>query len=172
MQVFWLAHLRLLRRNNTTADLKGAMLMNNVTLCGTFVCLIMATVESRAGTIFQGQSNASIQVNAYEPVAQSFTAEDPRISFAFDFRVLNAAFPNDPLRLRLLAGDGLGGTELAKVTFSIPTGYNGLFDVNLSEVTLAVGEVYTAELMVPGTSPYFAVRVSLDRNAYLNNRSQ
>jgi hypothetical protein len=137
----------------------------------TVLWLAAVSAGSRADTILQDQGSSAIQVNHFEPIGQSFTAEDPHIAFAFDYTEFNPSFPNDPLQLRLLAGDGLGGIALATVMFAVPAAYEGFFDVDLSSVTLTVGQLYTAELTVPGTSPYFGVWLSDDNDVYPGGRA-
>lgn len=126
---------------------------------------------AQAGLILQDTTNATIQLNAFEPTAQSFTAEDSLVSFAFYYIPFNPGWPNDPLRLRLLSGDGLGGAELASFEFSIANDFNGFFDVDLSSIALMVGQQYTAVLDVPGTSPYWGVDINNDGDPYLGGRA-
>jgi hypothetical protein len=128
-------------------------------------------MAANAGVIIQDSMNGAIQVDYYEPIAQSFTAEDPFVKFAFYFSVFNWPFPNDPLELRLLSGDGLGGAELGSFGFSVPSGHLGYFDVDVSTIALTAGQVYTAVLSVPGTSPYWGVHLSFGGNPYAGGRA-
>lgn len=132
--------------------------------------LLAGVCSAHAGIILQDTSNGSIQVDFFEPVAQSFTAEDSAIRFAFYYEIFNPGFPNDPLQLRLLSGDGLGGAELASVTFGIASDFTGFFDVDLSSVSLAVGQLYTAVLSQPGDSPYWGVSLNFGGNPYAGGR--
>lgn len=145
--------------------------MRNFILCCVIGLLEMATGNARGAVILQNTGDFAIQVDYYEPVAQSFTAEDPLIVFAFNFNDFNVTSPNDPLQLRLLEGDGLGGSVLAMVGFSVPLAFDGFYDVSLSSVTLTPGNVYTAELTVPGDSPYWGVRLNDDGNPYPGGRA-
>lgn len=140
-----------------------------VVLCVAFVSLL--SLSARAGIILQDVSNNHIQVNFFEPVAQSFTAEDPSIKFAFHFFAINPQVANsDPLRLRLLSGDGLAGAELASNAFNLLDAYDGFFDVDFSAVSLTVGQSYTAVLDVVGNSPFWGVRV-VGSNLYAGGRA-
>lgn len=122
------------------------------------ICALAAASTASAGVILQDSNNAgSIQIDFYEPVAQSFVAEDASVLFAFYYLTYNSTFPNDPLQLRLLSGNGLAGTELASITFSMASGFNGYHDVDLSSVALTVGDSYTVEVSVPGISPYWGL---------------
>jgi hypothetical protein len=106
----------------------------------------------------QDQQNATYQVNAFEPLGQSFIAEDQHIKFAFNYRDFNPQYPLDTLRMRLLSGDGPSGTELGSVEFSLAAGFDGFFDVDFSGVTLIIGSAYTALVDIPDTSPRWGVR--------------
>jgi len=113
-----------------------------------------------------------VQVNAFEPIGQSFTAEDSAISFAFNFDPLNPGAPNDPLQVQLLHGDGLGGPILGSVVFSIsPAGFRGFFDVDFSSIALTIGQVYTAVLSVSGTSSHWGVTLQQTTNPYPGGRA-
>lgn len=128
-------------------------------------------MSAYAGVIIQDTADAGIQVNFYEPIAQSFTAEDSLVTFAFYFQEFNPQFPNDPLELRLLSGDGVGGAELGSFGFSVPSGHLGFFDVDVSTIALTAGQVYTAVLTVPGTSPYWGVWLKAVGNPYVGGRA-
>ena len=104
-------------------------------------------------------------------VGQSFTAEDSHVDFAFYYSAFNPNFPNDPLQLQLLAGDGLGGAVLDTVVFSIPALFRGFFDVDLTSIALTVGGKYTAVLTVPGGSPYWGVDLNAGGNPYAGGRA-
>jgi len=126
------------------------------------VALLAGPMATRAGEILQDRTSGRIQVNSFELIGQSFIAQDARVAFAFYYSPINPDFSNDPLELRLLAGDGLGGTQLGSSGFSITSGFNGFFDVDLSSIALTIGQSYTAVLLVPGTSPYWSVDIYLD----------
>ena len=133
--------------------------------------LLCGPQAGQAGLILQDTGTNGLQINSFEPVAQSFTAEDPSVSFAFFYDQINPGSPNDPLRLRLLTGDGLGGTELGSFTFTVPLALSGFFDVSLSSITLTVGQQYTAVLDVPGTSPLWSIFFNNSGNPYSGGRA-
>jgi hypothetical protein len=120
--------------------------------------LLAGPIAAHAGVILQDKTDGFWQVDAYERHGQSFIAQDAYVAFAFNYDPANPLSPNDPLELRLLAGDGLGGTQLGSFDFSIASGFSGYFDVDLSSVALTIGHAYTAVLLVPGTSTYWGVR--------------
>ena len=128
-------------------------------------------LSAHAGVILQDEISAISQVNFYEPMGQSFRAEDAHIRFAFNYRPMNPGAPADTLRLRLVAGDGLDGNTLANVVFSIPQGFNGFYDVDFSTVSLTVGNLYTAVLSIPGSSAYWGAAFSTRDNPYDDGRA-
>jgi hypothetical protein len=128
--------------------------------------VLVGATAVQAGVILQDTQNSTFQVEAYELFGQSFTAEDSAIHFAFYYEVINPGELNDPLRLELRQGDGVGGALLGAEDFSISSGLDGFFDVDFSSIALTVGQQYTAVLSVPGTSQYWGVQVELDTNPY------
>jgi hypothetical protein len=127
-------------------------------------------MSAHAGVILQDQVSATSQVNFYEPMGQSFRAEDAHVQFAFYYTPMNIGFSPDTLRLRLVAGDGLDGDTLADTVFAVPTGSTGFYDVDFSAVSLTAGNMYTAVLSIPGASPYWGASYST-RNPYGNGRA-
>ena len=123
--------------------------------------LLAGPAMLHAGIILQNVGGTNLQINAFEPMGQSFTAEDSAIEFAFFYGEINPGSPNDPLQLRLLAGNGLGGSQLGSVTFSLSSGFSGYFDIDFSSVALVIGQQYTAVVSVPGTSPRWAIAMNI-----------
>jgi hypothetical protein len=100
--------------------------------------------------IVQDQGVFDLAISFHQPVGQSFTAEDARISaIAFAFSDINPTFPNDPVTMHLYEGDGYGGTLVASVTRTLPAVLPGtseapvFFDFDFSGVELDVDSVYT-----------------------------
>lgn len=139
-------------------------------MAGALVAGVFAAPESKAVMILQNTAEIAIQANAYEPIAQSFTADDEAVLFAFYFQAMNPLFGNDPMQLVLLAGDGTGGAQLGAATFSLTPSFEGFYDVDFSSVALTIGLQYTAVLAVPGTSPYWGVQLALESNPYRDGR--
>lgn len=121
------------------------------------ISLLTGMTAVQAGVILQDATNVTFQIEAFEPIGQSFTAEDAAIRFAFSYEIINPGSSNDPLQLELRQGDGLGGTLLGSQAFSLSSGFNGFFDVDFSSIPLTVGLSYTAVLSVPGTSALWGV---------------
>ena len=117
---------------------------------------------ARAGEILQNEFDEIAQIAAFQPIGQSFVAENTRVqvAIAFGFEEINPGFPNDPLEMRLHQGEGFDGPLLSTATFSLPMGFTGFFAVDFSSVALEVGSVYTAAVLVPSSSPLWGVQFS------------
>ena len=115
-----------------------------------------------AGEILQNQFDQIAQIAAFQPIGQSFVAEDSQITvgIAFGFEEINPGAPNSPLEMRLYQGEGFAGSLLSVVPFSLPMGFIGFFDVDFSSVSLDVGALYTAAVTVPSLSPLWGVQFS------------
>lgn len=143
----------------------------NTVLKSLVAAAAFCAMSAHAGVILQDDISATSQVNFYEPMGQSFLAEDAQVRFAFNYRPMNPSSPADTLRLRLVDGDGLDGSTLANIVFEIPTGFNGFYDVDFSAVSLTVGSMYTAVLSIPGSSPYWGASYATANNHYGNGRA-
>lgn len=132
---------------------------------------LLSSAPSVAGLILINGSNGGSQINMFEPLGQSFTAEDQNVKIAFSlFDVNQFRDPaNSALTVRLLAGSGIGGAQLGSVaqvvTPNIGSISAGVFvDFDFSFVDLVVGQQYTALLEAPtgrwgvdgGTSDLYA----------------
>ncbi|MBQ5946460.1 PEP-CTERM sorting domain-containing protein [Massilia sp. ST3] len=126
---------------------------------------LAASLSAQAGVIETSKVTDFNQVNHFEPLGQSFVAEDAAIKFAFRYLPLNTWFANDPLEISLVAGAGVGGAVLATETFSLASNYDGFYDIDFSAVALTVGQSYTAVLRVPGDSPFWGIYTSDDSYA-------
>ena len=129
------------------------------------------SMSAHAGVILQDQITATSQIEFYEPMGQSFRAEDAHVRFAFFYSVMNPGTAADTLRLRLVAGDGLDGATLSNIVFALTPGYNGFYDVDFSAVSLTVGNMYTVALSIPGSSPYWGASYSTNNSPYRNGRA-
>lgn len=127
-------------------------------LTGAVVLLsgLLSYSSSFAGVILNVSDGHAVQIDAYEPIAQSFIAEDASVKIAFSlFDVNQFADPaNSPLTMRLLAGSGTGGAQLGTVAQAITPNLGsigvGVFvDFDFSFVDLIVGQQYTALIEAP-----------------------
>jgi hypothetical protein len=131
-------------------------------LLASVVLVLASPGVARATEILQNQFDAIAQIAAFQPIGQSFVAEatQVQVAIAFGFEEVNPGFPNEPLEMSLYQGEGLGGPLLSTVTFSLPNGFTGFFNVDFSSVLLDVGAVYTAAVSVPTSSPLWGVQFS------------
>jgi hypothetical protein len=121
------------------------------------VTVLASSTLASAAPILQGQGNGSLQINYFEPIGQSFTADDAYVSFGFSYTVMNQPFAVSDLTLTLLEGEGLGGTVLTSSTFSLAPEFVGFYDVDLSSVALTAGSRYTVTVSAVGDSPYWGI---------------
>lgn len=118
------------------------------------VCSTLPVV--RAGTIELEQSDLDTfgVIQAYGPFGQSFIAEsDTLLKFEFFLQAFNPTFPNTPLTLSILEGEGLGGTTLTSQSLLVPESTYGFTGASFS-LGITAGNTYTAVLS--STSFYWA----------------
>lgn len=122
--------------------------------------LLCGVSHASAGTILLPPNGGKAQVNFFEPIGQSFTAEDPFVVAGLYLNVINGfpGFdPNELIQYDLYAGVGSGGTLLATTAFKLLVGFSDSYLVNFSTVPLVVGTEYTLTASVLGTSAYWGV---------------
>jgi hypothetical protein len=128
-------------------------------LCLVAVLFSTTVTSVRADPILLPAGSGLYQVNVYEPIGQSFTAEDQVVEAGLFFEAIND-FPGgatDLIRYDLYAGAGTGGTLLASVTFSVVPGFSGFRSVNFAPLPLIVGSDYTLTASVVGSSHYWGI---------------
>ena len=125
--------------------------------------ILAATAPAAAQTVsdtlqvVSGSSGArGVQILAFGPVGQSFTAIDSTLtSFGFQFQAFNPAVANSPVSFSLLAGAGLGGASIYAQSLTLPTtlpGRTGIFyDFGVPDLAVTIGNVYTAVLSSAST---------------------
>ena len=107
--------------------------------------------SSDAGLILQDTSDAGCTIQIFEPIGQTFTAEDARINsigfFIHDSNPFNNPDDHD-LTVRLYeGGSGSTGSLIGEATVAtIPDGNYGYVDFDFNSVVLSVGQVYSAML--------------------------
>jgi hypothetical protein len=141
-------------------------LMGVTAVAAAFV--VALSVPAAASTILLPADFGAAQVQAFEPIGETFTAEDAFVKAALSFSVINPGFPVDPLRYDFYQGSGVGGSLLATTTFNLAPGFNGFFDFDLSAIPLVVGNVYSLVATDVGTSPYWAIGLSGTNYAFGN----
>jgi hypothetical protein len=137
-----------------------------------WIFILGATANLQASIIQIDPGSTLRQVNHYEPMGQSFLAEDARVSIAFYLRVINPhSLSSDPLVFSLYEGDGFGGSLLDIHSFSVAEGFNSWFDVDFSSTNLIIDSMYTAGVSVFGSSAYWGIMSGssyVDGTGYLN----
>jgi len=139
-----------------------------IALCAVVaVSALFAVPEAAtAGPIVLNPGWGTGQVQFFEPIGQSFTAEDPSVTAALYFDVINPTSPpSDPIRYDLFEGFGTGGALIASWEFMLAPGFSGFYDVDFSSVVLSVGSEYSLVASVVGDSPYWGVVASADSYA-------
>lgn len=136
-----------------------------------FIAALVIGGAAFAGPIVQDTSNNNIQIDFFEPIGQSFTAEDSAVKFGLYISPINPTFPLSGLNFRLLSGDGLGGGVLLNQTLSPALGFDGYFEFDLSTVALTLGNAYTVAVEVPGMSPYWGANLNGGGNPYAGGRA-
>lgn len=121
--------------------------------------LLAISCNAFALPILQDIGNGVVQINAFEPVGQSFTAEDPFVTFGFWFEVINPGVAPADVTISLLDGVGNTGNLLLANTFSMDAGFMGYRDVDFSPVSLQIGSQYTALLSIPDDNSYWGLRL-------------
>ena len=135
-------------------------------LLALLVCFGMAPPVT-AGLILQDTGSGTHQINHFEPIGQSFTAEDQNVLVALFYDAINPSFGNtDSIQVNLYQGDGTAGFILGSDTFLLTTGFVGYRDSDFSSITLTVGQIYTFAASIVGTSPHWGVGSSAPNSAY------
>jgi hypothetical protein len=100
--------------------------------------------------IIQPIVDGTAQIEASEPIGQTFIAEDASIqSIGFKIVAMNGwMFPNNPVTASLYEGTGTGGVLLHSETLTLPDepNPNEFTDFDFSSVTLTPGAVYSVVL--------------------------
>jgi len=125
------------------------------------VAALALPMGANAGIIQLSSSGGLYQVNNYESIGQSFTAEDTHVLAGLSFGAINPGWPNDDqVSYTLHAGGDTSGTLLASSTFSLATGFTGFHMVDFSSVELIVGNLYSLTASILGDSPYWGINGS------------
>ena len=116
--------------------------------------------NASAAFILQDYQSGGVQVDYYESLGQSFTAEDEFVSVGFWFDAFNLGYPVSDITVSLLEGAGTDGSLLGAVTHSLPViAGNTFVDFDFSGVSLTAGNQYTAVLDVPDVNPTWGLQM-------------
>jgi hypothetical protein len=110
----------------------------------------LTTATSFGGTILQNVGFGDAQIAYYDPIGQSFVADDVQLTtVAFAFSNMNPASPNTPITMSLYQGSGFGGPLLDSVTQTLPGLLPGINDplvfieFDFTGNSLLLGATYT-----------------------------
>ncbi len=125
---------------------------------------LMGSSASAGPILYAPQLGLTVQIETFEPVGQSFVAEDELVEVGLHFAVINGTFDaSEPIRYDLYLGQGIGGPLVASATFILPDSMDRFFHVeDFSSTPLTPGNTYSVVASVVGTSPYWAVTRSLE----------
>src|SRR5882724_4246360 len=117
---------------------------------------LLVTSSLWSGEIIQPQTRGSLDIAAFNPLGQTFTAEDSKISsIGFQVWANIDQYSSAQLTYELREGADPSGLLLASASFTLPTTFSGYADADFSSVTLTVGQIYTVLLFA--SNPSFAV---------------
>jgi hypothetical protein len=136
---------------NTFFEMKTRLTIQLAVAC--VAVLVVTAGQVQAGVILQDTSDSSRQIQNFEEIGQSFTAEDSFVKIAFGFVDFNQQNFNDALTVNLYEGNGSGGTLVGSVSQTLTPGLGlpnnipfpcEFVDFDFSFVSLTVGNAYTA----------------------------
>jgi hypothetical protein len=114
-------------------------------LVGTGLALL-ASVPAAASLVLNDGVGGALQINAFQPLGQSFTAISSLvISIGFNFRRFDPDAPVAPITISLYAGTGTGGALVAQRRFTLAND-KGFTDIAFDNTPVVIGQIYTAAL--------------------------
>src|SRR5437016_7215564 len=127
------------------------------------VAVLILSPSSHGGVILNSAGQFDRSISAFDPIGQSFTAEDPLLGkIAFAFSDINPGLANDPVTMTLYSGTGFGGAVVRAVTQTLPDPLPStaappqFIDFDFTGTPLIPGNVYTAAVTT-SNSPKIAV---------------
>lgn len=131
-------------------------------------CSLPATAAETLSVVSGPAGTRAVSIANVDPIGQTFTAfTDTITSVGFQFASLNPTQPNDPITLRIFAGETLTGTSLFTNTFTLPTSINSRtpqwFDIAVPSLGVTNGQRYSLVLQT-GSSFRNALVVGPDFN--------
>ena len=139
-----------------------------------FLVMLYCLPSAQAATIIQDSGVYDLAIGAYDPIGQSFVAEDPLLdAIAFAFSDMNPTWPNDPITMTLYEGAGFSGTMVTTVTQTLPdilpstSASPEFIDFDFSGTSLVVGNTYTAAIT---TASYKVGVVYTNLDVYANGQ--
>lgn len=142
------------------------MMTIRVMIVVTSIGIFMLCRSAVAQDIIQDHHNWDSQIQHFAPVGQTFTAQSSGIStVAIRTQDCNSHFSNEPVEFTLYDGSGTSGSVLAQKSLVMPAGFNGYFDVDVSEASITSGDVYTFRIHTSNPRRCFNENVFSEANA-------
>jgi hypothetical protein len=125
-----------------------------------FFMISLLCVPAYAVNIIQDLHNSSIQIQSLGPiVGQSFVAQDANIQSIGAYIVeMNPTYTPRTLTGRIYAGDGILSAPLMTQSLTLPVGFDGFADMDVSAMNFTVGQAYS--LSYEADSELWGVEVS------------
>ncbi len=143
--------------------LSGTNISKYLSLFLTIVGLSGLALPSYAGPILYSPDNSLSQVNAFEPVGQSFVAQDAFVEAGLYFDAINPSFPNaDNIQYDLYAGLGIAGALLSSAVFSLANNFSGFYWNDFSSTALTIGGTYSLVATILGSDPFWGIAGTTD----------
>lgn len=142
--------------------------MNNLIGKVVLACSMLAIIGSaQALVIDQDTNTGALQVQAYEPLGQSFYASDADIgSVALHIDPFNQWFNDLTLTMGLYdgAGDFSAGALLTSEDFTLTSGYSGYLTMDVRSVSFTAGNDYTIGIF--NDTAQWGVNINWSGNPY------
>jgi len=122
---------------------------------------------SHALTINQNTNSGSLQVQAYQPLGQSFTATDTDVGYVgFMIQPYNQSFNDLSLTMALYSGEGdfSAAAELTSQDFTLTNNYTGWLDLSVSDIAFTQDAKYTVGIF--NNTPQWGVSINWSANPY------
>lgn len=125
----------------------------------TIAALFMVSpIAANAGPILYEWDTGIFQIEFFEPVGQSFVAEDAFVSAGLFITPINPGRPDtDSILYQLFEGFGTSGTLLSTAAFNLSEPFSDFFMVDWSSTALTIGTSYTLTASILGSSPLWGV---------------
>ena len=119
--------------------------------------------SAEAASIVYAPDGGTLGVDFFEPIGQTFVAEDARVEAGLFFRVIFLNAPNTgPIVYQLFEGVGTSGSLLSAIEFTLTDGFEGFKLVDFSGTPLTVGNTYSLLASTDGDSPYLGISTTSD----------
>jgi len=122
------------------------------------LAILLLPMMANAGPILYEFNGGLLQINAFEPIGQSFVAEDALVSAGLFITPINPGFPDtDSILYQLFEGFGTSGALLSTAAFNLSEPFSDFFMVDWSFTALTIGTTYTLTASIMGSSPLWSV---------------